>query len=181
MTPRATKHQKKTAKSQPPADRPFAPGYGIVGQSEGKGLLSWTWVARKLNSCRTFWLTTIHASHGGPHTMPLWGVWLDDAFFFFHRTQIPQRSEPRRQSRLHHYQRRRSRSRNHRRASRRNHRCIGARSHRGGLQEEIQDGSAQYERTNLRRAPNESIRIYREKLSEVSNPMEIVTLRTSEG
>lgn len=82
MTPRATKHQKKTAKSQPPADRPFAPGYGIVGQSEGKGLLSWTWVARKLNSCRTFWLTTIHASHGGPHTMPLWGVWLDDAFFF---------------------------------------------------------------------------------------------------
>ena len=82
MTPRATKHQKKTVKSHPNADRPFAPGYGIVGANDGKGLLSWTWVARKLNTCRTFWLATIHAAHGGPHTMPLWGVWLDDAFFF---------------------------------------------------------------------------------------------------
>ena len=48
------------AKSQPKADRPFAPGYGIVGAEDGKGLLSWAWVARKM----------------------MWGVWLDDAFFF---------------------------------------------------------------------------------------------------
>ncbi len=75
-----------TAKSQPKADRPFAPGYGIVGADEGKGLLPWAWVARKMNSCRTFWLATIHAGlHTGlgrPHVMPVWGVWLDDAFFF---------------------------------------------------------------------------------------------------
>jgi nitroimidazol reductase NimA-like FMN-containing flavoprotein (pyridoxamine 5'-phosphate oxidase superfamily) len=75
-----------SAKSQPEADRPFAPGYGIVGAKEGKGLLSWTWVARKMNPCRTFWLSTIHASpdsgRSRPHVMPLWGVWLDDAFFF---------------------------------------------------------------------------------------------------
>src|ERR1035441_3916804 len=31
----------KTAKSQPKADRPFAPGYGIVGVENGKGLLPW--------------------------------------------------------------------------------------------------------------------------------------------
>jgi nitroimidazol reductase NimA-like FMN-containing flavoprotein (pyridoxamine 5'-phosphate oxidase superfamily) len=78
--------QKHHAKSQPKADRPFAPGYGIVGVKEGKGLLSWAWVARKMNSCRTFWLATIHASLssglGRPHVMPVWGVWLDDAFFF---------------------------------------------------------------------------------------------------
>jgi nitroimidazol reductase NimA-like FMN-containing flavoprotein (pyridoxamine 5'-phosphate oxidase superfamily) len=73
------KHGKK---SQPNAGRPFAPGYGIVGASEGKGLLPWTWVARKLNPCRTFWLTTIHSTHQRPHVMPIWGVWLDDAFFF---------------------------------------------------------------------------------------------------
>src|SRR5271157_2633229 len=73
---------KRPAKSQPKADRPFAPGYGIVGAKEGKGLLAWAWVARKMNRCRTFWLTTIHASQGRPHVMPLWGVWLDDAFFF---------------------------------------------------------------------------------------------------
>lgn len=82
MTPQATKHQKKSVKSQPSADRPHAPGYGIVGASEGKGLLSWTWVARKLNSCRTFWLSTINAAQGRPHVMPVWGVWLDDAFSF---------------------------------------------------------------------------------------------------
>ncbi|MGD0416141.1 MAG: pyridoxamine 5'-phosphate oxidase family protein [Terriglobales bacterium] len=71
-----------TAKSQPKADRPFAPGYGIVGAEDGKGLLPWGWVANKMNNCRTFWLATIHAGQGRPHVMPLWGVWLDDAFFF---------------------------------------------------------------------------------------------------
>src|ERR1700686_1129689 len=73
---------KTTVKPQPKADRPFAPGYGIVGTEDGKGLLPWTWVGRKMNSCRTFWLATIHAGHGRPHVMPIWGVWLDDAFFF---------------------------------------------------------------------------------------------------
>ncbi len=72
----------KTAKSQPKADRPFAPGYGIVGPEDGKGLLPWTWVAKKMNRCRTFWLATIHAGNGRPHVMPVWGVWLDDSFVF---------------------------------------------------------------------------------------------------
>jgi len=69
-------------KSQPRAERPFAPGYGIVGPKEGEGLLPWTWVARKLDRCRTFWLATIHARDARPHVMPVWGVWLDNAFFF---------------------------------------------------------------------------------------------------
>ncbi len=77
---------KRTGKSRPKADRPFAPGYGIAGADEGKGLLPWSWVGRKMNSCRTFWLATIHAGlHSGrqrPHMMPVWGVWCDDAFFF---------------------------------------------------------------------------------------------------
>ena len=60
-----------TAKSQPKADRPFAPGYGIVGAEDGKGLLSWAWVARKMNNCRTFWLATIHAGRARPHVMPV--------------------------------------------------------------------------------------------------------------
>ncbi len=72
----------KRAKSQPKADRPFAPGYGIVGPKDGKGLLPWSWVAKKMSGCHTFWLATIHAGNGRPHVMPLWGVWVDDAFFF---------------------------------------------------------------------------------------------------
>lgn len=70
------------AKSQPKADRPFAPGYGIVGAEDGAGLLPWTWVARKMNRCHTFWLATIHSKQARPHVMPVWGVWGDDAFFF---------------------------------------------------------------------------------------------------
>ena len=73
---------KRPTKSEPKSDRPFAPGYGIVGVKDGKGLLPWTWVARKMNRCRTFWLATIHAGRARPHVMPVWGVWLDDAFFF---------------------------------------------------------------------------------------------------
>ena len=67
---------------EPRADRPFAPGYGIAGIEEGLGLLPWSWVAKKMNGCRTFWLATIHATHARPHVMPVWGVWLDDVFFF---------------------------------------------------------------------------------------------------
>jgi nitroimidazol reductase NimA-like FMN-containing flavoprotein (pyridoxamine 5'-phosphate oxidase superfamily) len=79
---RSSSRRAISTKSQPKADRPFAPGYGIVGPEDGKGLLPWTWVARKMNRCRTFWLTTIHAGNGHPHVMPVWGVWMDDAFFF---------------------------------------------------------------------------------------------------
>jgi nitroimidazol reductase NimA-like FMN-containing flavoprotein (pyridoxamine 5'-phosphate oxidase superfamily) len=71
----------------PRAGRPFAPGYGIVGPQDGLGLLPWTWVARKMKLCRTFWLATIHpgttqAAQARPHVMPVWGVWVDDVFFF---------------------------------------------------------------------------------------------------
>ena len=76
-------HPPKVArKVQPTADRPFAPGYGIVGAQAGMGLLPWSWVVRKMNRCRTFWLATIHAGQARPHVMPVWGVWVDDAFFF---------------------------------------------------------------------------------------------------
>src|ERR1700674_4531576 len=79
---RSSSRPATTAKSQPKDDRPFAPGYGIVGAEGGKGLLPWAWVARKMDNCRTFWLATIHAGRARPHVMPVWGVWLDDAFFF---------------------------------------------------------------------------------------------------
>ena len=86
LSSRSSITAKTPAKSQPTADRPFAPGYGIVGAEDGKGLLSWAWVTRKMNNCRTFWLATIYAGlqtgNGRPHVMPVWGVWLDDAFFF---------------------------------------------------------------------------------------------------
>jgi nitroimidazol reductase NimA-like FMN-containing flavoprotein (pyridoxamine 5'-phosphate oxidase superfamily) len=79
---RASVRSASKAASEPKADRPFAPGYGIVGPNDGKGLLPWSWVAKRMNGCRTFWVATVHASESRPHVMPVWGVWLDDAFFF---------------------------------------------------------------------------------------------------
>lgn len=67
---------------QPKVSRPFAPGYGIAGAEDGKGLLPWSWVAEQMTRCRTFWVATIHAEHARPHVMPVWGVWVDDAFVF---------------------------------------------------------------------------------------------------
>jgi len=53
-----------------------------MGPKEGKGLIPWAWVNRKLAKCHTFWLATMYAGQSRPHVMPLWGVWVDDAFFF---------------------------------------------------------------------------------------------------
>jgi nitroimidazol reductase NimA-like FMN-containing flavoprotein (pyridoxamine 5'-phosphate oxidase superfamily) len=81
-----TQPRKDAGKPFPPADRPFAPGYGIVGPKDGQGLLPWTWVTKKLERCHTFWVATIHSgaqrAETRPHVMPVWGVWVDDAFFF---------------------------------------------------------------------------------------------------
>jgi nitroimidazol reductase NimA-like FMN-containing flavoprotein (pyridoxamine 5'-phosphate oxidase superfamily) len=70
---------KTTPTSQPKGGRPFAPGYGLA--EDEKGLLGWTWVAKQMRGCRTFWVATIHPANR-PHVMPVWGVWVDDAFYF---------------------------------------------------------------------------------------------------
>lgn len=61
------------------AGRPFAPGYGLA--EDDKGLLPWTWVVKQMSDCRTFWIATVQPSNR-PHVMPVWGVWVDDAFYF---------------------------------------------------------------------------------------------------
>ena len=80
----ATRHagSARPTSPAPKASRPFAPGYGIAGKDDQKGMLPWSWVGKKMAACHTFWLATVHDHDGRPHIMPIWGVWLDDAFFF---------------------------------------------------------------------------------------------------
>ena len=59
--------------------RPYAPGYGIP--SHGRGMLSWRWVEERLSSARNYWVATVRPD-GRPHTTPVWGLWVDGAFFF---------------------------------------------------------------------------------------------------
>ena len=63
------------------AGRPHMPGYGISGANEGKGLFPWSWATERLTKARTYWIATTR-SNGQPHVMPVWGVWIDDAFYF---------------------------------------------------------------------------------------------------
>jgi nitroimidazol reductase NimA-like FMN-containing flavoprotein (pyridoxamine 5'-phosphate oxidase superfamily) len=63
------------------SDRPYAPGYGILTREKGSGLLPWSWVTEHLSKAHTYWIATIRED-SRPHVMPVWGIWLDDVFYF---------------------------------------------------------------------------------------------------
>jgi len=66
--------------SVPEAARPSFPGvYGINDGEEG--LLEWGWATERLSGARNYWVATTGPG-GNPHAMPVWGVWLDDVFYF---------------------------------------------------------------------------------------------------
>jgi PPOX class probable F420-dependent enzyme len=64
----------------PEAARPRFPSvYGI--HEDEDGLLDWSWAIDRLAQARNYWISTTRPD-GRPHAMPVWGVWLDDAFYF---------------------------------------------------------------------------------------------------
>lgn len=69
-----------TKKSRPPkATRPHMPGYGLPKGT--KGLLPWTWAEQRLKKSHNYWITTVRPD-ASPHTMVVWGLWIDGAFYF---------------------------------------------------------------------------------------------------
>jgi hypothetical protein len=71
-----TKSQKKT---EPKSSRPLMPGYGLPENK--KGLLPWKWAEQRLRKSHNYWITTVKPD-GSPHTMVVWGLWLDGVFLF---------------------------------------------------------------------------------------------------
>ena len=67
--------------SEPVAERPYMPGYGIVPAGDGNGLLSWAWAEEKLLRSHDFWLATVSADDV-PHLMPVWAVLLEGQLWF---------------------------------------------------------------------------------------------------
>jgi nitroimidazol reductase NimA-like FMN-containing flavoprotein (pyridoxamine 5'-phosphate oxidase superfamily) len=55
------------------------PGYGISEDLEG--ILPWSWARERLESNRNYWIATLRPD-GRPHTMPVWGLWIDNRLFF---------------------------------------------------------------------------------------------------
>jgi transposase len=45
------------------------------------GMLSWSLVSHCLEQSHTYWLATTRPD-GRPHVVPIWGLWLEDAFYF---------------------------------------------------------------------------------------------------
>jgi len=57
------------------------PGYGILGANDGEGLLPWEWAVERLTVSHNYWMATTRPD-GRPHVMPVWGLWIDSAFYF---------------------------------------------------------------------------------------------------
>jgi hypothetical protein len=70
---------KVSKKAEPKASRPMMPGYGIPQTT--KGLLPWKWAEQRLRKSHNYWITTVKPD-GSPHTMVVWGLWMDGAFLF---------------------------------------------------------------------------------------------------
>ncbi len=67
-------------RTMPEAGRPaMTAGYGIASGSEG--LLSWSHVTERMARARNYWVGTTRPD-GRPHIVPVWGVWLDETFYF---------------------------------------------------------------------------------------------------
>lgn len=43
--------------------------------------LPWKWATERLADARNYWIATTRPN-GQPHSRPVWGIWLDDAFYF---------------------------------------------------------------------------------------------------
>jgi hypothetical protein len=69
----------KSSSQKPKVSRPHMPGYGLPKGS--KGLLPWTWAEQRLKKSHNYWITTVKAD-GSPHSMVVWGLWMDGRFLF---------------------------------------------------------------------------------------------------
>jgi pyridoxamine 5'-phosphate oxidase-like protein len=65
--------------TEPAADRPHMPGYGIASGAEG--MLAWEWAVQRLMASRTYWVATT-GPDGAPHLAAVWAVWSADRLCF---------------------------------------------------------------------------------------------------
>ena len=64
----------------------MTPSYGVGDPQYGFEPIEWTWVVERMTEARSYWIVTTRAD-GCPHVMPVWGVWVKDAFHFVTDTE----------------------------------------------------------------------------------------------
>jgi hypothetical protein len=68
--------------TEPTPTAPQIPAaYGVPTDASGGERLPWSWAVEQLTAARNYWICTTRRN-GGPHAMPVWGLWLDDAVWF---------------------------------------------------------------------------------------------------
>lgn len=67
--------------AEPKRSRPDMPAAYGVPSGPGDAQLSWEWARGELTAARNYWICTVQPD-GRPHAMPVWGLWLDDGFYF---------------------------------------------------------------------------------------------------
>jgi PPOX class probable F420-dependent enzyme len=65
----------------PKTSRPDIPDYGILAPDEGEGLFPWEWAVERLLVSHNYMVATTRPD-GRPHVMPVWGLWIGNAFYF---------------------------------------------------------------------------------------------------
>jgi len=80
----------KMSRSRPVVDRPAIP-YGLRGPKEGMGLLPWSRVSERMRHSYVYWVSTTRKD-GAPHSIPVWGAWLDDVLYFSNGAQTARNS-----------------------------------------------------------------------------------------
>ena len=68
--------------TEPRADRPFMPGYGVLPAAEGSGLLAWAEAERRLTVSHDYWCATVRPD-GGPRLHPMCPVIDGDELYAF--------------------------------------------------------------------------------------------------
>ncbi|MDE2749771.1 MAG: pyridoxamine 5'-phosphate oxidase family protein [Chloroflexota bacterium] len=60
--------------------RPNMPNYGVMPDATD-AMLSWDWVERQMHEARNYWICSVCAD-GRPHSVPVWGAWVDGVLYF---------------------------------------------------------------------------------------------------
>jgi nitroimidazol reductase NimA-like FMN-containing flavoprotein (pyridoxamine 5'-phosphate oxidase superfamily) len=66
--------------SEPVMDRPHMPD-GYLVESNLAGYVSWEHVRQRMSESLNYWIGTTRPD-GRAHVTPIWGMWLDDTFYF---------------------------------------------------------------------------------------------------
>ena len=64
--------------TEPAADRPVIPGYGIPETTDD--LLPWAWARERLERATIYWLATA-GTDAAPHLVPIWGSWVGERWY----------------------------------------------------------------------------------------------------